>query len=135
MWAWPEILGWPTDITWLFSPPTGKSVWPGDLWGIDDSGELIIVETKSSLVPRDPFEDLLPFQERLTSGAWKPTLGDLFKHWEPLISDERRFLEISNEKLQDGSGQRCEWPGIVPYSCKRLAHGAGEHFILNGSLL
>jgi hypothetical protein len=45
LWAWPELLGWKKDIEWLFSPVIGQT-WPGDLWGVDESGALILVETK-----------------------------------------------------------------------------------------
>src|SRR5713101_5810733 len=70
LWAWPEILGGLADITWLFSPPTGNSLWPGDLWGMDANGEFVIVETKNTLKPGDPFEDFLRLEERRLSGAW-----------------------------------------------------------------
>src|SRR5438105_126631 len=32
LWALPELLGWPSDITWLFSPVTGNTKRPGDAW-------------------------------------------------------------------------------------------------------
>jgi hypothetical protein len=63
VWAWPEILGWPVEITWLFSPVTGNDRWPGDLWGIDVSGELIILETKRFRPGGDPFEDFLEYTD------------------------------------------------------------------------
>jgi hypothetical protein len=66
LWAWPDLLGWPFQITWLFSPVTGKSKWPGDLWGLDDRGNLLIVETKlarNDRGPQDPFKDFIGFEE------------------------------------------------------------------------
>ena len=45
LWAFPELLRWHTGITWLFSPP-GRNRWDGDLWGIDDDGNFVLVEAK-----------------------------------------------------------------------------------------
>lgn len=105
LWAWPEILGWPSRITWLFSPPSGRRPWQADLWGVDANGELIIVETKSTLTPRDPFRCLLSMQERLSNGDWSPTVANFCDYWEPRLRDERQFLKTHREALQDGSGQ------------------------------
>jgi hypothetical protein len=120
LWAWPELLGWPVEITWLFSPVTGNDRWPGDLWGIDASGELIIVETKSSATPSDPFEDFLQFERRLDGVRLPPTVAEIRTRWEARLRDERRFLEANRDALQAGSRPRNAGAGVVPYSCKRL---------------
>ena len=39
LWAWPELFGWEQDFEWLFSPVVGQT-WPGDVWGIDETGAL-----------------------------------------------------------------------------------------------
>jgi hypothetical protein len=39
---------------------------PGDLWGIDSEGDLIIVETKLGKKRQDPFCDFVGFETRLT---------------------------------------------------------------------
>jgi len=121
LWAWPDLLGWPTGITWLFSPGTGRDRWPGDLWGIDDSGELVIVETKRSTEPADPFEDFLRLEHRRSSGEFiPPKLADIRAHWESLLRGERQFLELHREALHAGTGKLGLWPGVVPYSSKRI---------------
>jgi len=121
VWAWPEILGWPVQIMWLFSPVTGNDRWPGDLWGIDASGELILLETKRFLRRGDPFEDFLEFEHRLREGVrLPPTVDEIRKHWEDLLEDEQRFLKANRSALQAGSSQRIAGSGIVPYSSKRL---------------
>jgi hypothetical protein len=121
LWAWPEILGWSVEITWLFSPVTGNDRWTGDLWGVDAAGELIIVETKSSITPGDPFKDFLQFERRRVDGArLPPTVEEIRMRWEARLRDERRFLKSNREALQVGSGQCIPGSGVVPYSCKRL---------------
>jgi len=49
LWAYPQLLEWSQQIKWLFSPVTGKDKYPGDLWGMDDMGNLILVETKLAI--------------------------------------------------------------------------------------
>jgi len=121
LWAWPEILGWPVEITWLFSPVTGNYPWPGDLWGVDASGELLIVETKSSVYPADPFEDFLDCeQRRVSEGAFPPTVQAIRTRWEKLLHRERRFIEVNRDALRFGSASRNPGPGVLPNSCKRL---------------
>src|SRR3990167_6071043 len=61
LWAWPDLLGWPRQINWLFSPVVGKHKYPGDLWGLDSQGGLLIVETKfdRTRARQDPFADFI----------------------------------------------------------------------------
>jgi hypothetical protein len=63
LWAKPSLLPWPRPVEWLFSPITGNKEWPGDLWGVDEDGELLIIENK--ILKRsghhyDPFRTLFP---------------------------------------------------------------------------
>src|SRR5947209_2049040 len=81
LWAWPELLDWATEITWLFSPVTGKYPWPGDLWGVDASGQLILVETKKTGGPRDHFEDFVLFHKIFGCGKWEQTVNDIISRW------------------------------------------------------
>src|SRR4051812_25154622 len=64
LFLWPDLLGWPRNITWLFSPVTGKTRYPGDLWGIDETGHLVVVETKlfQRATAPDPFEDFVAYE-------------------------------------------------------------------------
>lgn len=63
LWAKPSIFPWKRPLAWLFSPVTGKHRWPGDLWGIDSSGDLIILENKRG-DKKDPFEDFVDYAEK-----------------------------------------------------------------------
>lgn len=120
LWAWPEILGWPVGITWLFSPISGNYPWPGDLWGVDAAGELLIVETKSSANPADPFEDFLKCEQRRSEGQFPPTVQSIQTRWEKGLRDERRFIDVNRDALQFGSDRCIPGPGVLPNSCKRL---------------
>lgn len=121
LWAWPEILGWPVKVTWLFSPIAGNYPWPGDLWGVDASGELLIVETKPSSSRADPFEDFLDCERRRASeGAFPPTVDQIRTRWEKALHSERQFLSINRDALRAGSEPRSPGPGVLPNSCKRL---------------
>jgi hypothetical protein len=120
-WAWPDLLGWPIEITWLFSPVIGNHPWPGDLWGVDASGELIIVEVKASTHPSDPLKNFLELERKRARGEWSPhTVEEIRKRWELCLRDERQFLEANRDALQSGSGKPTLWRGVVPYSSKRL---------------
>jgi hypothetical protein len=115
LWAWPELLQWPAPISWLFSPVTGNAVWPGDLWGIDSTGRLLIVETKLALTPVDPFEDFLAFER----AAKFPSASALKERWVSLLKDERNFIREHRDALLGTSDGRATWSGVVPYSSKR----------------
>jgi len=45
LWAWPDLLGWPFQITWLF-PGYGKVEMAWRSLGLDDRGNLLIVERR-----------------------------------------------------------------------------------------
>ena len=124
LWAWPELLGWPEEVTWLFSPVTGKRPWPGDLWGLDAAGNLLIVETKLAKAQRgmDPFEDFVGFEK--PSPSWKGNSvfdsSTLFDRWNPLLQQEKRFIREQTTHLRQGIWDRKHFSGIVPYSYKRV---------------
>jgi len=121
LWAWPELLNWKAPIRWLFSPCTGRDRWPGDLWGVDDEGELIIVEAKRSTAASDPFNDFLYLERRRMTGEFAPpTLADIRARWEPLLQSELQFLQANYDALRSGTGRIGLAPGVVPYSAKRI---------------
>ncbi len=78
LWAEPRLLQWEFPIGWINSPVVGKRRWPGDLWGVDSQGDLIILECKR-ILPVDPFEDFISFHN-----LNRPELSsqDLLKRWK-----------------------------------------------------
>ena len=125
LWAWPDLLGWPFQLTWLFSPVTGKSKWPGDLWGLDDRGNLLIVETKvarNDRGPQDPFRDFIGFEESPNAKVRRESVFEvpaLRYKWLRLLKQERDFIEQNNSFLSIGKLRLVKHPGVVPYSYKR----------------
>ena len=123
LWGWPELLGWPRTIRWLFSPVVGKSPYPGDLWGIDERGELVIVETKLYRAGRapDPFSDFLECSDHdYVRCHWEP--APLEKRWRDLLRAERQFCSKhatafwSSPEPTEGL-----FRGVLPYSRHRKA--------------
>jgi hypothetical protein len=113
LWAWPELLGWSSDITWLFSPVTGKAKWPGDAWGLDKIGNLLIVEAKIAKAGKasDPFEDFVDF----TPG----TVEELHQRWSRGYLAERKFISEHLDPLRAGTLAVRRYPGCVPNSRQR----------------
>lgn len=121
LWAWPELLDWPRQISWLFSPVVGKYPWPGDLWGVDESGEILVVENKSAPRPSSPFEDFLALERQVaTTPCTSHTVEELHEKWSDALAGERAFLESHADTLKSGRGSLTEWRGLVPNSLKRL---------------
>ncbi len=129
LWAFPTLLGnnW-NGVNWLFAPVTGKHPWPGDLWGLDARGDLLIVETKlAGARGVDPFADFVGFDKANAKLAGHPVIGAaaLRDRWEPLLQRERTFLKkccplLSQEELCEDQWRAGMWPGVVPYSSKRV---------------
>lgn len=122
LWAYPELLGWHYDIKWLFSPVTGNSKFPGDLWGIDSKGNLIVVEVKSAQNsrPHDPFIDFVEFEARkktYRSDCFDAKL--LETRWIRLLTREQLFLKDFLSDFRKGDLKKRTAPGVVPYSSKR----------------
>src|SRR4051812_25934875 len=55
--AWPELIPWTTNkIVPLVSPCGGRGWEVGDFWGIDEEGQLLIVENKVIRNRESPFK-------------------------------------------------------------------------------
>jgi hypothetical protein len=113
LWAKPNLLPWPRPVEWLFSPITGNAEWPGDLWGVDEDGELLIIENK--ILKRsgdhyDPFKDFVSYK-----GEPKFCIaGTLFEKWSDLYHAEVNFVS----RLEDrGRDKRGVLPNSVHCSC------------------
>src|SRR2546426_2802088 len=92
LWAWPSLLGWRRRINWLFSPVTGNTRHPGDLWDLDAAGNLLIVETKLDKAgsPQNPLEDFLAYvQDPDAQARW--TSEALYTRWARLFQSELKF--------------------------------------------
>jgi hypothetical protein len=121
MWAWPRLLGWHSNVTWLFSPVSDRHRYPGDLWGVDARGDLIIVETKFHRVAakEDPFEDFVGF----VTGEIMPSVisaHSLRARWHTLLNAELRYAQ-AHHRVVDQSHLSGTWPGVLPYSRHRKA--------------
>lgn len=126
LWAYPELLGWKNDIKWLFSPVTGNSNFPGDLWGIDSKGNLIIVEVKSAKNNKlqnklqDPFIDFIGFEShRKTFRIDCFNAKTLETRWSRLLKCEQLFLKDFLSDFRKRVHKKRTAPGVVPYSSKR----------------
>lgn len=91
--AWPALLGWGRRVNWLFlrvfdSP--NKNV-RYNLWGIDSSGCLIIVEIATE-TPRDPFKRFASsFKTRSDHRAW--STRELRARWREYISSDHDLAD------------------------------------------
>jgi len=122
LWAWPRLLGWPRRINWLFSPVVGNKKYPGDVWGIDSAGRLIIVETKINSGARlqNPFEDFVPYtKSNANSHLW--STETLFNRWWGLLISEQAFIASELPRLCLSRRPLGTHRGVVPYSVHRDA--------------
>src|SRR5207249_7727123 len=108
LWVWPQLINWPSDITWLFSPVVGRKR-PGDLWRVDAKGNLLMVESKRSdtAMPHDPFEDFVSHKI--------PDVGELRKHWRSCLDHEKAFIQEHLAALRGDRLALGYYPGLVPY--------------------
>ncbi len=118
LWAYPSLLNWPGKLEWLFSPVVGNSDYPGDLWGIDDSGNLLLIETKRGK-RTDPFQDFVNFEKSGMKTA--VSVEKVAKRWKNLYESERRFWQNHETDLRRQSLEQITAKGVVPYSSKRYA--------------
>ncbi|SRR6266567_2237700 len=122
LWAWPRLLGWPRRINWLFSPVVGNKKYPGDLWGIDSAGHLIIVETKINrgAALQNPFEDFVPYtRSNANNRLW--SAETLFNRWWDLLISELAFIASELPRLCLARQPEGTHRGVVPYSVHRDA--------------
>jgi hypothetical protein len=118
MWAFPQLACWPRPIEWLYTPVVGKARWPGDLWGIDDSGELLIVECKQCRRADDPYIDFLeyhrPIRDEVCGIHW---VAKFKRH----LKAELRFRDGIQERPPGRTG------GILPRSNRRTHFARWPH--------
>lgn len=128
LWAWPSLLGWDRPVEWLFSPVVGNAKHPGDLWGIDDEGILLIVETKvdTAIARQDPLCDFCEYVAKPeVRDLW--TSAELRKRWRRLFKQEMTFLREHFESFAPSVVPTGTYRGVVPYSRHRVALWRWQH--------
>jgi len=120
LWAFPDLLPWQYRVEWLFSPVVGKKQWPGDLWGLDDEGNLLIIEAKNCRIQlkSDPFGDFVDLLMSHGSYVEEFTSDNLRQKWEYLLNKEIRKKEPIFPNCYD-ERPKGETEGILPRSNHR----------------
>jgi hypothetical protein len=120
LWCWPRLLGWRHQITWLFSPVNDRRKYPGDVWGVDAIGNLLIVETKVDRhALQNPFEHFEKYAcDKEIRELW--CAERLEERWRKLHQLEREFFENKFPSFSSIKPPSDCYPGIVPYSYHRL---------------
>jgi len=115
LWAFPDLFPWPYRVEWLFSPVVGNKRWPGDLWGLDNKGNLLIIEAKNckTKLKSNPFEDFVDLLISHNSYVEEFTSENLRHKWERLLIKE---LSFPNGYDQRPKGKT---EGILPRSNNR----------------
>lgn len=110
LWAIPSLFPWDRPITWLYTPVVGNTRWPGDLWGVDTGGDLLIIESKQCRRHDDAFTDFVEFHRHgrleLSAVHWQ-------QKWAAHLRDEIAFPDGLVERPKNSTG------GILPRSNKR----------------
>ena len=108
--AWPALLGWKRRINWLFlrvfDSPNKKACY--NLWGIDSSGRLIIVEIRTNPTegPRDPFKGLVSsfkargWSTRELRARWREYFRSDRDLADRLSTNYKRDVELAFAKRQ-----------------------------------
>jgi hypothetical protein len=123
LWAFPQLLAWDRPIRWLFSL-TGGERSKGDLWGVDNAGNLLIVEGKRIPGERNPFRQLLLFERKRRE---TPQFAKLFEptsireFWRDRMEGESVFIGEQFSLIEKGIRPKREFRGVVPYSSRRFA--------------
>lgn len=110
LWAYPEIFIWKNQISWLYTPVVGNKRWPGDLWGIDSEGNLLIIEAKRCHTNDDPFKD---FEEYHTKNRTEFSADHWEKKWLRHYKAETDFADSVSVRPVHKTN------GILPRSNKR----------------
>jgi hypothetical protein len=110
LWAFPSLWPWDKRITWLYTPVVGSAIWPGDLWGIDSNGDLLIIEAKRCKGQNDAFIRFVQYhnneRDELSASHWK-------KKWRFHLEAELAFPDSTSERRKGHTN------GMLPRSNKR----------------
>jgi len=109
-WAYSDLMPWPAKIWWLYTPVVGNRRWPGDLWGVDEHGNLLIIECKQCRRRDDPFRDFVQYhhdgREEFTAAHW-------VQKWRKHLKAELAFPTSTAERPSSKTA------GMLPRSNKR----------------
>ena len=121
--VWSELVPWPHKITWLMSLGGRQQYdWEvGDLWGVDEQGELLIIESKLVKRREGPFKEFM--------GHTVPPAAELRSAWLCRLSKEKAFREARPNAL--GPQDEETWAGVAPISSKRTACRRWRHLYID----
>ena len=115
LWAFPDLSHWQNRVEWLFSPVVGNKPWAGDLWGLDNKGNLLIIEAKNCRTqPKsNPFEDFENLLKSHDSFPEEFTSNKLRQKWDGLLKNELKFSNCYDKRPKGKT------KGIIPRSNHR----------------
>jgi len=115
LWAFPDLFPWPYRVKCLFTLVDGNKRWPGDLWGLDNEGNLLIIEAKNrrTQLKSDPFVDFEDLLMSHDSCVEEITSENLRQKWERLLKKELIFPNGYDQRPKGKTG------GILPRSNQR----------------
>ena len=122
IWLWwrPDLLGWPRTLEWVDSPRCDPAR-RGDLWGIDSSGRLVIIEAVHGTAA-DPFARLA----EVHAAHPAPTVDEIEGCWRPKLAAELAkagggILPRSVQPRRDPSSAIARWPRLATAITQRIA--------------
>ena len=122
IWLWwrPDLLGWPRTLEWVDSPRCDPAR-RGDLWGIDSSGRLLIIEAVHGTAA-DPFARLA----EVHAANPAPTVDEIEGCWRPKLAAELAkadggILPRSVQPRRDPSSAIARWPRLATAITQRIA--------------
>ena len=122
IWLWwrPDLLGWPRTLEWVDSPRCDPAR-RGDLWGIDSSGRLVIIEAVHGTAA-DPFARLA----EVHTAHPAPTVEEIEGCWRPKLEAELAkadggILPRSVQPRRDPNSAIARWPRLASAITQRIA--------------
>ncbi len=127
LWRWPELLWWkgvhgasvrPHDIAWLGVYGSTANGCPGDIWGLDRNGDLLVIELKVWPGRDDPFSRFVPIaQDRRQFAA-----DILANDWRRRLHDELEYEKTARRLLRRRADRApAVARGLLPYYSRREA--------------
>lgn len=123
IWLWwrPDLLGWPKTLEWVDSPRCDPER-RGDLWGIDSSGRLLIIEAVHGS-SADAFARLAQVHDAHPA----PTVDEIEGCWRPKYqaelakATEGGILPRSVQPSRDPNSAIARWPRLASAITQRIA--------------